>query len=317
MPGKKKIVRFIAPTMVSNHRVELHTLKQSVSGEGPIDTGSLDIKIVGQGMGGVVFPGMVERGEADTGYSGLSIVIREADLNFISALLTGPVGLQRGDLPEGSHQVLLVRNDSHVQSMDDLQGGVIGVNGVKPVTICALKILLSKVMGYELSYEFEFRVNPDYEALIGMLDSGRVNAILTYENYTAVLESVGSYRPVFDIAVEWRKAFGHDLVSTVGFAATGFVQENPDVCREFSNVVAESIDYADKHLEETCSVIASRALVTGESRFTDAGLIADVYRRWDHKQLDDNIKGNILDYLGGCYELGLLNEEPREQQLFC
>ncbi len=267
-------------------------------------------------MGGAVFPGMVERGEADTGYSGLSIVIREADLNFIPALLTGPVGLQRGDLQDGSHQALLVRKDSHVQSIEDLQGGVIGVNGVKPVTICALKILLSKVMGYELPHEFEFRVNPDYEALIGMLDSGKVNAVLTYENYTAALESGGSYRPVFDVAVEWRRAFGQDLASTIGFASVEFASENPDECREFSNVVAGSIEYANTHLEETCSAIASRARAAGESRFTDAGLMADVYRRWVHRPLDDEIKGSILDYLWGCYELGLLREEPQKRQLF-
>jgi len=309
-------VRLITPTMVSNHRIELYALKKSLDGKGPLELEGLDLQTVGEGLGGAAFPALLERGRADAGYGGLSIVIREPDLKFIPVRLTGPVGLQRGNVSDGSQQVLLVRQGSEVQSIDDLHGCVIGVNGLKPITICALKILLSKVMGFELDYEFQFRVDTDYASLLKRLDRGDVDAVLTYENFTAALLQAGAYRAVFDVAMEWRRAYGHDLVSTAGFAAERFAVERPDTCREVAVAVAKSVEHADAHLDETCAAVAEEARKSGESNFSNPQLLADVYRRWSHHPMDEDVKRNIIDYLWSCYELGLLADEPRKEQLF-
>lgn len=154
--------------------------------------------------------------------SSLGIAIQNAgveDLRVISD------GYQDG---VGRHysSEFLVRNDSPIETIEDLKGNVLAVNGVGGGSDVALRIMLRR-HGLEDRRDYHI-VETQFPNMAAMLEEGKVDLVGLVAPYSQLLEARGTARPLFRV----RDALG-PTQSLMNVARAAFLARNRAALADF------------------------------------------------------------------------------------
>lgn len=132
-----------------------------------------------------------------------------------------------------NHLRIITRADAPYDSIDDLVGRKVGHYGDDSTGTLSLAMLLDQYHD-GLSFQKDFRlVLAAPAALVPLLASGEVDAILNFEpNISRATETVkGGIKEVYDLGAEWKQRTGGTLWTTTVGAFRDWLTKNPKLAK--------------------------------------------------------------------------------------
>jgi len=226
--------------------------------------------------GGPVPIAAVQSGNAQLGWTNTTSLIIARSRGLKLKIVTR--GARAGRASQGARSgggFVLVKRDSPVKSLKDLEGKTVAVPALNGITTLTTSRALEKQGGDRSKLKF---VEVPFPQALPVLESGRVDAAFVAEPFATAGLKAGHRsisRPLVETASDY---------ITAGFFATDkYISDNKDVVDRFARAVHRSFDYAAAHPEAIRKVIptytqippqvASRITVPDFSRYTDTSTI--------------------------------------------
>lgn len=140
---------------------------------------------------------------------------------------------------------LVVRRDSPIQTMADLKGKRIGSVPGQTARVY-LEIMLEN-QGIDPKKDVQIK-ELDLAIHLQALESGSIDALLTYEPTTTIGIERGLVRPLIQGAFE--KNVIDPWIGGVFVLRTGFANEQPEKARHFVKALERAVDYINTHADE-------------------------------------------------------------------
>jgi len=195
---------------------------------------------------------------------------------------------------------VLVKGDSPLQSIEDLDGKRVGTAGVR-----GIDHLLGVTIENEFGIELEFVPLGGVPQMLAGISSGDVDAFIQTPGPTQALADAGELKVLFEVA----DALPSPWPSFCIWASEDMIENNRDDVRRFIEATLESVDYLDKqhdyavdsYIQRTNAtrVIASKVVNAidwqGLSSEGTVGLqnLIDVYT--EGGDIDSSIEMNVED----------------------
>jgi len=144
-------------------------------------------------------------------------------------------------------EVVLVPKDSTVRGLADLKGQKFGSFGGSTSTAFAILAATAKASGQEsnLATAVSVVTAPD-AALLGLLDSGELKAVLISSGGTVPALLSQKYKVLINIREEYEKYFGAPPGQVMVTSTESYAKGHGDVLRKYSAAMVEGIDYVLK-----------------------------------------------------------------------
>ena len=144
-------------------------------------------------------------------------------------------------------EVVLVPKDSKINSIAELKGQKFGSFGGSTSTAFAILAASAKASGQEkdLANAVSVVTAPD-AALLGLLDSGDLKAVLTSSGGTVPALLSQKYRVLVNIREEYEKYFGAPPGQVMVTTTEAYAKDHGDVLRKYSAAMADGVDYVLK-----------------------------------------------------------------------
>jgi NitT/TauT family transport system substrate-binding protein len=227
--------------------------------------------------GGPVPVAAVQSGDAQIGWTNTTslIIARSQGLKLRFVTRGARAGGRPARPSDSGGGFILVKRDSPVKSLRDLEGKTIAVAGLNGITTLTTSRALEKKGGDPSKLKF---VAVPFPQALPVLESGRVDAAFVAEPFATAGLAAGHRsisRPLVETAPDY---------ITAGFFTTDkYIAENKDVVDRFTRAVHRSFDYAAANPDAIREVIptyteippkvASRISVPDFSRYTDTSTI--------------------------------------------
>jgi NitT/TauT family transport system substrate-binding protein len=235
--------------------------------------------------GGATPVAAVQSGDAQFAWTNtVSLIIARSKglkLKFVTR------GARGGTRPSRSGGSIMVKRDSPVKSLEDLEGKTISVPALQSITTLTTSRALEK-QGVDPS-KVNFVLVPFPQA-IPVLESGRVDAAFVAEPFSTAGARAG-HRVISNPLVETSPNY----ISGAFFATDRYIAENKNVVDRFARAVHKSFDYAAAHPEAMREVIptfteippkvARRISLPDFSAYTDTSsitLAADLAKKYGY-----------------------------------
>jgi NitT/TauT family transport system substrate-binding protein len=198
--------------------------------------------------------------------------------------------------PDQGINALLVAPDSGIESVEDLAGTTVAVNGLGGVEDVAIHALLDEHGVDDSDVEFTEVDFPDMNAAV---ETGEVDVAAQPEPFVTLGERAGLVN-LLDPFYEALPSMPLGLV----FASEDWLQDNPEVAEAFNRALQRSIE-ASSDEEAMREVIVANTDI-------EADVVEDMaLDRWDAEIDEDNLQA--LGELATRY--GVLEEEPNIDEL--
>lgn len=195
-----------------------------------------------------------------------SVISGESDFgtgNTISALAAAakslPLKLVSPNMTEaedgGAYSPLLVKKDSPIQGIADLEGKTIAVNTLQNIGTLTINTALEKAGVDPSSVQFLEVPFPDMGAA---LESDRVDAIWTVEPFGTI--NMENTR----IVSEPLKETMPGLLIGLWFTTDEFLEKNPEVAKRFLSALNKAKAYANDHPDEARSIVTTYTTISPE-----------------------------------------------------
>jgi NitT/TauT family transport system substrate-binding protein len=220
------------------------------------------------------------------------MLARENDVGIqaVSNLTNG------ADDPEQGINALLVAPDSGIESIDDLAGKTIAVNGLGGVEDVAIHAILDEHGVDDSDVEFTEVDFPDMNAAV---ETGDVDVAAQPEPFVTLGEQAGLVN-LLDPFYEALPSMPLGLV----FASEGWLQDNPEVAEAFDRALRRSIEASADEEAMREAIVANTDI--------EPDVVEDMaLDRWDAEIDRDNLQ--TLGELATRY--GVLEEEPNLDEL--
>jgi NitT/TauT family transport system substrate-binding protein len=185
--------------------------------------------------GGSLIAMAVEAGELDAGWSNTASLVMAEDRGFDFAILA-PGAFETEDHREHS---LLVAKDSSITRFADLKGKTIAINALGNINEIAITALAEE-NGMDIS---TIRlVEVPFPQMLGALESGAVDAILTLEPFVTLGKSNGAIRILEPAAL---KSYGDRFLIAAWFAKRTWMQEHPGFAEGFRRAALKASEFIE------------------------------------------------------------------------
>ena len=238
--------------------------------------------------GGPVPIAAVQSGDAQFGWTNTtSLIIARSRGLKLKIVTRGARAGRPSQAAKSGGGLILVKRDSPVKSLKDLEGKTIAVPTLNGITTLTTSRALEKRGGDPSKLKF---VEVPFPQALPVLESGRVDAAFVAEPFATGGLQAGHRsisRPLVETAPDY---------ITAGFFATDkYIADNKDVVDRFRRAVHRSFEYAAAHPEAIREVIptyteispklASKITVPDFSRYTDTSTIeltADLAKKYGY-----------------------------------
>lgn len=179
-------------------------------------------------------------------------------MEVLSTALRSVVGAESGGV--------WVKSGGPYKSLADLKGKTIGDTALQSTGTTWTRIALLKAHKVNVSYDSgDFKwVQMPAAALLGALESGRVDAadLIHLQAFEAIRS--GKYRPLLATASDVQSLFGVQQVSAVNVGYPEKLDARPEAFKEFDRMLKASVDYANAHTDEVGKAIAEQYKISPE-----------------------------------------------------
>lgn len=212
-----------------------------------------------------------------------------------------------------AHAAVVVRADSPYQTWKDLVGKKIGNPGFTTTTYKFFKTLSKMKYGLDAEKDFT-NVIGGMPALIGYLERGEVEAILTWEAFVSRLLASGKYRVLEkNFNGIWIDLTGQPLVFSAPAARTEWLNRYPEAARAIALATFEAIEWIISHPQETIQKYGEKFF--GVSTDAEKKLAAESITKapWYTRDWELKLFNAQMMFVQKMVELGILTEMPKGQ----
>lgn len=179
-------------------------------------------------------------------------------MEVLSTALRSVVGAESGGI--------WVKANGPYKSLADLKGKTVGDTALQSTGTTWTRIALLKAHKVNVSYDNgDFKwVQMPAAALLGALESGRIDAanLIHLQAFEAIRS--GKYRPLLATARDVHQLFGVQQVSAVNVGYPEKLDARPEAFKEFDRMIKASVDYAFAHTDEVGKAIGEQYKVSPE-----------------------------------------------------
>lgn len=207
--------------------------------------------------------------------------------------------------------VLLVRNDAGISSVADLAGKKIAVPQIGNTQHLCLLDLLTQNGLKTVDQGGDVTVSASSNAdIVNLMDNGSVDAALVPEPWGTTIENNGNATVLLDYDELFLNG---DYPTAVVIANGDFLNDHPDLVKEFLEMHEEATLYINEHLNDALSLVnAEIESVTGKSIDTD--VIQNAFTRIDATA--DINKEAVMTFAQISLDEGFTNSVPEESDVF-
>lgn len=204
----------------------------------------------GQG-GAAIVPGVVS-GQFQFGFSNLTslLIARDKGLDM-KVVANGNASTGEDGKDFGA---VVVRADSPIRTAKDLAGKTVSVNTLKNIGDSTVRASVQKAGGDPKSVRFVELAFPDMPAA---LQNRRVDAAWVVEPFLSIAKSQGA-RPVAWNFVDTAP----DLTIAAYFTSAKVLADKPELVKNFTAAMNESLEYAQAHPDEAREAITTYTKIT-------------------------------------------------------
>jgi ABC-type nitrate/sulfonate/bicarbonate transport system substrate-binding protein len=192
---------------------------------------------------GAAIVSAVAGGACDIGVSNI-ISLAFAYKSGIPITLVAPSGAYSSKAPTS---VLMVANESPINTARDCNGKTIAVNSLRGITQYSAQAWVDKHGGDSKTLKF---VELTASAIGPALRDGRIDVALVLEPY------ISAARGVARVLGDSYDAIGSSFLLAAFFSTTTFAQSKPDVLRRFNSAIHETALWANAHHKDTAEILA-------------------------------------------------------------
>ena len=158
-------------------------------------------------------------------------------------------GVLAGEKPDAKSAFdgMLVKKDSPIKSIKDLEGKTVSVNTLQNVGPLSINRAMEKAGG---DYKKIKYVEVPFPEAVDALNAGRVDAAWVVEPFVSQGKSEGDRvvgYPFEEVAPS--------LTVATYFAAKPYIEKNPDVVERFTRAIKKSLEYSESHPEVVRKVV--------------------------------------------------------------
>ncbi|MFC8517072.1 ABC transporter substrate-binding protein [Streptomyces sp. NPDC057257] len=197
--------------------------------------------------GGAAIVPAVASGQYQFGFSNVfSLMVAQTNGVSLKAISNGAAstGVQGKDFG-----ATVVKKDSPIKTMKDLEGKKVAVNTLKNINELAVRESVTKAGGDPDKVKF---VELPFDQMPAALDKGQVDAAMAVEPALTTMKEQGAQEiasPLVDMASK--------LTVAMYFTSTQYAQKNPEIVKKFQKATAESLAYADAHPDEVRQIVTT------------------------------------------------------------
>ncbi|MGI5459595.1 ABC transporter substrate-binding protein [Streptomyces sp. CA-249302] len=197
--------------------------------------------------GGAAIVPAVASGQYQFGFSNVfSLMVAQSNGVSLKAISNGvaSTGVQGKDFGAA-----VVKKDSPIKTMKDLEGKKVAVNTLKNINELVVRESVTKAGGDPDKVKF---VELPFDQMPAALDKGQVDAAMAVEPALTTMKEQGAREiasPLVDMAA--------NLTVAMYFTSTAYAQKNPEIVKKFQTATAESLAYADAHPDEVRQIVTT------------------------------------------------------------
>lgn len=201
---------------------------------------------------GAAIASAVASGELDIGCSNV-VSIATAVERGLPFKLVAPSAIYSSDAPT---TVMMVAKDSPVESAEDLNGGVVAVNGLKNITEVGARAWIDDNGGDSNSVEF---IELPFPQMAAALAEGRADAAVIAE--PSLTQAKSDARELGDVYT----AIGDEFSISGYFATEKWINENPEVAEQFAEAIKRAAEWANENPEESAKILQEYTEISPET----------------------------------------------------
>ena len=206
----------------------------------------------GQG-GAAIVPGVMS-GQFQFGFSNVTSLMLARDQG-LPLKIVAPGNSSTGE--DGKDfSAVVVKDDSPIESAKDLAGKTVAVNTLKNIGDTTVRESIRKDGGDPEGVKFVELAFPDMPAAVA---NGRVDAAWVVEPFVAISQSQGD-RVVASNLVDT----ADDLMIAGYFTSEELEKSDPDLVKNFTEAITESLEYADGHPDEVRDIVQTYTEIDDE-----------------------------------------------------
>jgi NitT/TauT family transport system substrate-binding protein len=199
----------------------------------------------GQG-GAAIVPGVVS-GQFQFGFSNMTSLLIAQTKNVPIKVVSN--GVASTGVPGRDFGGITVKKDSPIRTAKDLAGKKVSVNTLKNIADTTVRESVRKAGGDPAGVNF---VEMPFANMPAALDGGQVDAAWVVEPQLSQIVGAGGR------VVAWPYVdAAPNLTVAAYFTSTKLLADKPDLVKNFTAAMAESLAYADAHPEEVRDIIGT------------------------------------------------------------
>lgn len=244
--------------------------------------------------GGATMAPAMEAGELDVGFSNSFTIILGRDRGFdYQFLVNGAVNVE----PTNSTNSLLVRADSPIKQLKDLEGKRVALNVLASINELGLKVAaeqagldLRKVTLQEIPF-------PNMEPA---LKNNNTDAVVASEPFVTLALGRGTARHLLK---DFYSVFGPRVLIGSWFAKKAWIEKSPELAQGFVRAMHKATEYLNGHPDERPAILARYTRITPDvaKRIAWAAFSTD-FPKSDLQPLIENAKK--FGYIKASFDAG-------------
>lgn len=147
---------------------------------------------------------------------------------------------------------IIVREDSDIETIEDLVGKKLGQYGDDSTGSLYVAYLLDRFHDIDYYEDFEL-VTQAPPALLPLLETGQVDAVLNFQPHLANAATTIGTRVIYDPDLEWREATGGRLWSTLQASRVSWIEENLELAGNVHDAWCEAVEWMNANIDELVS----------------------------------------------------------------
>lgn len=207
--------------------------------------------------------------------------------------------------------VFLKRKDSGIDSLADLSGKKIAVPQMGNTQhLCLLSILSDEGLK-TVDAGGDVTVNASSNAdILNLIDNGSVDAALVPEPWGTTIENNGNA----EILLDYNEVFlGGDYPTAVVVASQDFIEQHPDLVKQFLEAHEEATLYINQNMDEARSIV-NKEIEETTGKAIDEEVIKNAFTRMT---VDTALnKAAIMKFAEISKNEGFISEVPEESDVF-
>lgn len=145
--------------------------------------------------------------------------------------------------------VIRAEDADKYQSIEDLVGKRLGNPGYGTGTWSTFQVVAQSKYGIDAREDFE-GVTADSGALLGLLESGEIDAALLFSGQSAAALALDQFETIFSFTEEWQETTGEPMVVNGPVVRQSWLDENEEEAELLVGCIDKAVDWMAEHPDE-------------------------------------------------------------------